>query len=475
MTHYPELVALGYLATVVLFIFGIRFLSSPRTALRGNRLAALGMLIALIVTFIGLGTLPWEAVVPALVVGAILGAGAARAVRMTAMPQMVALFNGMGGGAVALIGADEFLRRSGHLAPGVATFAPGRSVPIMLGCLIGSISFAGSLVAFSKLQELMRGTPLTFAGQRLANLGLLVVILALGVVVVAVTSSPWLFLAFEILALVLGVAFVLPVGGADMPVIISLLNSFTGVAAAVSGFVLDNEVLIVAGALVGASGTILTQLMSRAMNRSLFNVLFSAFGQAPAVAGAGGGAGADSRPVHSVTAEDVALLLGYAHLVVFVPGYGMAVAKAQHVVRELATHLEKRGVTVKYAIHPVAGRMPGHMNVLLAEADVPYPQLYAMDDINPEFSRTDVAVVIGANDVTNPAARSNPGSPIYGMPILNVDQAANVVVLKRSMNPGFAGIDNELYYNPKTLMLFGDARESVMQLLAALKELVPSH
>ncbi len=472
MIHFPQLVALGYLATAILFIFGIRLLGSPATARRGNWLAAVGMLIALLVTFVGLGALPWAAVIPALVVGAVLGTAAARMVRMTAMPQMVALFNGMGGGAAALIGADEFIHRTGELASGVATLSPGSSVPIVIGCLIGSVSFSGSLIAFSKLQGLMRGTPVTFPYQRAANGALLAVIVALGVVIVAVHASIWLFLAYELLALGFGVAFVLPVGGADMPVIISLLNSFTGLAAAVSGFVLDNEVLIVAGALVGASGTILTQLMSRAMNRSLANVLFSAFGSQVEAAGEAGEAG--DRSVHSVTPEDVAILLGYARQVVFVPGYGMAVAKAQHEVKELATQLERRGVEVKYAIHPVAGRMPGHMNVLLAEADVPYTQLREMADINPEFPRTDVAVVIGANDVTNPAARSNPSSPIYGMPILNVDQAEHVVVLKRSMNPGFAGIENQLYYDPRTLMLFGDARESVVRLLAALKELVPA-
>ncbi|MGC1184417.1 MAG: NAD(P)(+) transhydrogenase (Re/Si-specific) subunit beta, partial [Candidatus Dormiibacterota bacterium] len=458
MIHYPQLVALGYLVTAVLFVFGIRLLGSPATARQGNRLAAVGMLVALVVTFVGLGALPWLAVIPALVIGAVVGAVAARAVRMTAMPQMVALFNGMGGGAAALIGADEFLRRTAHLATGVSTISPSNSVPIVLGCLIGSISFSGSLIAFCKLQGVMRGSPITFPNQRIANGALLAIIVALGVTLVAVDASPWLFVLFEALALTFGVAFVLPIGGADMPVIISLLNSFTGLAAAISGFVLDNEVLIVAGALVGASGTILTQLMSRAMNRSLANVLFSAFGSA-STAGTDAGPSAD-QPIHSVTAEDVAILLGYARQVIFVPGYGMAVAKAQHDVKELAAQLEKRGVQVKYAIHPVAGRMPGHMNVLLAEADVPYTQLYEMDDINPDFARTDVAVVIGANDVTNPAARSNSSSPIYGMPILNVDQAANVVVLKRSMNPGFAGIENELYYNPKTLMLFGDARES---------------
>ncbi|HVC38541.1 MAG TPA: NAD(P)(+) transhydrogenase (Re/Si-specific) subunit beta [Candidatus Dormibacteraeota bacterium] len=471
MIHYPQLVALGYLSTVVLFVFGIRLLGSPATARRGNLLAAAGMLVALVVTFVGLGALPWAAVLPAMLAGTAVGAVAARSVRMTAMPQMVALFNGMGGGAAALIGADELVRRTAHLATGSSTVGLSNSIPILLGCLIGSISFSGSLIAFCKLQGIMRGSPITFPNQRLANGALLLVIVALGVVMIAVNTSPWLFVAFEALALIFGVAFVLPIGGADMPVIISLLNSFTGLAAAISGFVLDNEVLIVAGALVGASGTILTQLMSRAMNRSLANVLFSAFGS-PVSALANTGPTAD-QSVHSVTAEDVAILLGYARQVIFVPGYGMAVAKAQHDVRELATQLEKRGVQVKYAIHPVAGRMPGHMNVLLAEADVPYTQLFEMDDINQDFPRTDVAVVIGANDVTNPAARSNPASPIYGMPILNVDQAANVVVLKRSMNPGFAGVENELYYNPKTLMLFGDARDSVIQLVAAIKELVP--
>jgi H+-translocating NAD(P) transhydrogenase subunit beta len=387
-------------------------------------------------------------------------------VRMTAMPQMVALFNGVGGGAAALISLAEFHNR----APDPGRLHGDISTAIVLSALIGSISFAGSMVAFAKLQELIQGRPIVYPGQKLLNGLVLAALVAGGIALVAGAEEQWLLGAMLLAALLFGVLFVLPIGGADMPVVISLLNAFTGLAAAATGFELENNVLIVSGMLVGASGTLLTILMGRAMNRSIGNVLFGAFGQVSAGAAAATAAG-DGGTVRSASADDVAVMLAYANKVVVVPGYGMAVAQAQHDVRALADLLEDRGVDVSYAIHPVAGRMPGHMNVLLAEANVPYPQLKEMDEANPEFPRTDVALVIGANDVTNPDARSNHGSPIYGMPILNVDQAHSVVVLKRSMNPGFAGIENPLFLNPKTVMLFGDAKESVAKLIAGVKAL----
>jgi len=382
------------------------------------------------------------------------------------MPQMVALFNGVGGGAAALIALAELHR----ILPD-----PGRpkvdiGLAIVLSGLIGAISFAGSMVAFAKLQELIGGRPITYAGQQFVNALVFLACIAAGVALVAGVQREWLLWVLVVGAAIFGVLFVLPIGGADMPVVISLLNAFTGLAVALGGFELESNVLIVSGMLVGASGTLLTLMMGRAMNRSITNVLFGAFGQvsAGAVAAASGDGGGSVR---SANAEDVAVMLAYANKVVFVPGYGLAVAQAQHDVRQLADLLEAKGVEVSYAIHPVAGRMPGHMNVLLAEANVPYPQLKEMDDANPEFSRTDVAVVVGANDVVNPDARNNQGSPIYGMPILNVDDAQTVVVLKRSMNPGFAGIENPLFYNPKTVMLFGDAKESIVKLAQDVKSL----
>jgi len=455
------LTILGYTGTTLCFMVGVQLLRSPASALRGNRVAAVGMLLILGITF-GLiaGTGNWPLIIPPLVIGGALGVGAARLVRMTAMPQMVALFNGMGGGSAALIATQDF--RS-TLAAHTAT--PDITWAVMLGCFIGSLSFAGSLIAFGKLQQLLPGRPLIYPYQREVNAAVLLAILALGITGIAAPSAP-LFVVFLILSLALGALFVIPIGGADMPVIISLLNSFTGLAAATTGFVLGNDVLIVSGALVGASGTILTIAMSRAMNRSLFNVLFSGFGATVAAPGA---TGEEGGTVHPTTVEDIAPLLAFASLVVFVPGYGMAVSRAQYDVKELADELEKRGVTIEYAIHPVAGRMPGHMNVLLAEANVPYDELKEMDAVNPDFPRTDVAVVIGANDVVNPAARNQANSPIYGMPILNVDQAKTVVVLKRSMATGFAGVDNPLFYKPNTLMLFGDARQSIDQLIAEVK------
>jgi proton-translocating NAD(P)+ transhydrogenase subunit beta len=458
-------VNLFYLVTIVCFILALRFLSSPATARRGNWIGAAGMAIAIVVTLLKAGVhITWEMPVAA-AIGSVFGAVGARRVRMTAMPQMVALFNGVGGGAAALVAIAEFH----ELAPPPGHIHGDVSVAILLSALIGSISCSGSLIAFAKLQELIKGRPITYPGQKLVNAALFLVCLALGAAVLSGSEHQWLLWAMVAGASVFGVLFVLPIGGADMPVVISLLNAFTGLAAAATGFELTNNVLIVSGMLVGASGTLLTLMMGRAMNRSITNVLFGAFGQVSATAAAGA-TGADGT-VRSATAEDVAVMLAYASKVVVVPGYGMAVAQAQHDVRALADILESKGVEVTYAIHPVAGRMPGHMNVLLAEANVPYPQLKEMDEANAEFARTDVALVIGANDVVNPDARNNAGSPIYGMPILNVDQSQATVVLKRSMNPGFAGIDNPLFVDPKTVMLFGDAKESVAKLAAGVKAL----
>ncbi len=455
--------ALIYLAAAVLFILGLSQLSSPRHARRGNLIAALGMLVAFAATLplLHRTELNLGLIALGVVVGAPIGAWAARAVRMTAMPQMVATFNGVGGGAAALVSTVEFLRAP---AGGAALTL---SLPVVFSVVIGAVSFSGSGVAYAKLQELMRGTPITYRGQQAVNGGVALAIVALAVLLVVTGVGGAALLGLLLLALVLGVAFVLPIGGADMPVVISLLNAFTGLAVAGDGFVVNSPVLIIGGTLVGASGTLLTKMMSDAMGRSLGNVLFGAFGQV--VAGSAGPVGAEGRSVRSGSAEDIGTLLAYAQRVVIVPGYGLAVAQAQHVAKELADALEQRGVTVEYAIHPVAGRMPGHMNVLLAEANVPYDQLKEMDAINDSFKTTDVALVVGANDVVNPAARNSPGSPIYGMPILNVDEAHQIVFLKRSMRPGFAGIDNELLYDPKTVMLFGDAKASLTKLVGAVK------
>ena len=454
-----------YLVTIVTFILALRFLSSPATARRGNQVGAAGMLLAVIVTFAQKGMTNFWMIALGMLIGGGFGAVAARRVKMTAMPQMVALFNGVGGGAAALISMAEFHNR----IPELGNLHVDTSLAIVLSALIGSVSFAGSMVAFAKLQELIQGRPITYPGQKVGNLVILGVAAALGVAICAGWEAQWALVGLIGASLLFGVLFVLPIGGADMPVVISLLNAFTGLAVAATGFELENNVLIVSGMLVGASGTFLTMMMSRAMNRSIANVLFGAFGQVSVEAAATAATGTGT--VRSASADDVAIMLAYAQRVVVVPGYGMAVAQAQHDVRQLADLLESRGVRVEYAIHPVAGRMPGHMNVLLAEANVPYTQLKEMDEINPSFPQADVALVIGANDVTNPAARSNPASPIYGMPILDVDKAKAVVVLKRSMNPGFAGIDNELYTEPQTVMLFGDAKDSVVKLTAAVKAL----
>jgi len=457
--------AFVYLLAAVLFIVGLKFLSSPRGARRGNQLAAVGMVLAVGWTVVLLR----DAFTPAgiaictvgVAIGSIAGTIGARRVHMTAMPQMVALFNGVGGGAAALVAISELLKLSRPRPEDYTGF------PSVFAIVIGGISFAGSALAFAKLQELMTGTPITYPGQQVVNGLLALAILTLAVAVLAVTGSAVVLAVLLGIALVLGVAFVLPIGGADMPVVISLLNACTGLAVAASVFVLDNFALIVAGTLVGASGSLLTKLMSDAMGRPITNILFGAFGQVQATLGSG--AAADGKSVRAGSPDDIGTMLAYSRSVIIVPGYGLAVAQAQHAVRELADQLEKRGVEVTYAIHPVAGRMPGHMNVLLAEANVPYEQLREMDAINGEFKRADVALVVGANDVVNPAARNSPGSPIYGMPILNADEAHNVVFLKRSMRPGFAGIDNELLYEPKTVMLFGDAKESLTRLVAAVK------
>ncbi|HEY8166768.1 MAG TPA: NAD(P)(+) transhydrogenase (Re/Si-specific) subunit beta [Gemmatimonadaceae bacterium] len=456
-------IAVSYIISAVLFIFGLKQLSSPATARSGNRLAAIGMTLALAATLLDRQILSFWTIAAGMVIGAVIGIYFARTVQMTAMPQMVALFNGMGGATAALVSVAEFLRivGSGYV------IGPGESASIVLGTAIGSISFTGSLIAFGKLQEILSGKPLQFPLQRVLNAAVLLTIVVLGIAIVtgfAGTGALWLLFAA---ALALGALFVMPIGGGDMPVVISILNSLTGLAAALTGFVLHNQMLVVAGVLVGASGTLLTLLMSRAMNRSVANVLFGAFGADvidPVTKEL-----AVQRTVKQTTAEDTAIALAYARNVVIVPGYGLAVAEAQHTVRELATDLEKRGVDVKYAIHPVAGRMPGHMNVLLAEANVPYDQLLEMDQVNGQFAQTDVVLVVGANDVVNPAARDDPSSPIYGMPILDVDRARNIIVLKRSMGHGFAGIDNALFYHERTRMLFGDARQSLTQVGQALK------
>ncbi len=461
MISDPDVIGLLYLVTIICFILALRFLSSPRHARKGNWVGGFGMLIAIATTLSLDGIGNWALIVVGGVVGSVVGVVGARKVKMTAMPQMVALFNGVGGGAAALVALSEFHVSSGDMATDAI-------VSTVLSALIGSVSFAGSIVAFAKLQELVSGRPITFPAQNVFNIGVLGGAVALGIAAVAGVDQQWVLWALIALAVVFGVLFVLPIGGADMPVVIALLNAFTGLAASATGFVLDSTVLIVAGMLVGASGTMLTLLMAKAMNRSITNVLFGAFGQVQAGAGSAMRAD-DGRTVRATTPEDVAVQLSFARKVVVVPGYGMAVAQAQHDVRQLAELLEEKGVGVQYAIHPVAGRMPGHMNVLLAEANVPYEALKEMDEINPEFSQTDVALVIGANDVTNPASRHDTASPIYGMPILDVDKAASVIVMKRSMNPGFAGVDNELYLEPQTTMLFGDAKDSVVKLIAAVK------
>ncbi|MDB5099690.1 MAG: pntB [Cyanobacteria bacterium RYN_339] len=455
---------LAYLVTSILFIVGLKRMGSPATARQGNQMGAVGMLIAVVATLFDRQIVSYPVLIAGMVVGAVLGYVSAKRVQMTAMPQMVAIFNGTGGGAAALVAASEYLHGTGfgtHMMPYGAGFTT------LLTALIGGISFSGSVIAFAKLQELMTGRPITYPGQQFVN-GLVALAMVGGLVWLTMTPQPvWVLVAFIGIAMVLGVGVVLPIGGADMPVIIAVLNSLTGMAAATSGFVLSNNALIIAGALVGASGTLLTILMSKAMNRSLGNVLFGSFGAATVIAG--GAAQEVKGSVKEFSVDDAMTVLENAQSVIIVPGYGLAVARAQHACRELADLLQDRGAEVRYAIHPVAGRMPGHMNVLLAEADVPYDQLMDLEDINADFAKTDVVLVLGANDVVNPAAKTNPASPIYGMPVLNVEHARNVIVIKRSMNAGFAGIENELFYMENTMMVFGDAKKMLEQFVRELK------
>ena len=454
-----------YIVAFSLFIIGVKQGTHPTSAKRGNLIAAGGMAVAVVTTLLLDGIGNWGLVVAGLGIGAAVGVVASLRVQMTEMPQMVAIYNGVGGGAVALIAWSEI--RHGISLGGEIPL--DELIPVLFAAVVGSVSFWGSNIAFAKLQELIPTRPLAAPGQQVINAVLLIGIVAACVDIAVNNGDPsqGIFIAILIAAALLGNLVVLPIGGADMPVVISLLNAFTGLSAAAAGFALDNVALIVAGTLVGSSGTILTMEMATAMNRSVGNVLFAGFGGAPA----GGSVSTEERPHISIGAQDAAIKLAYADSVVFVPGYGLAVAQAQHAIKEVADELEKRGVTVNYAIHPVAGRMPGHMNVLLAEADVPYEQLKEMEEINPEMPRTDVAVVVGANDVTNPAAKNDPDSPIAGMPIIEVDQAQQVIVIKRSLSPGFAGIDNDLFYEPNTSMLFADAKQAASEIAAEIENL----
>ncbi len=470
------IVYLAWLGGAACFVLGLHQMNSPATARNGNRLSAAGMTVAVGATLVwlvlrpgGLSATSWAIIVVGFAIGGGAGLYMARTVKMTAMPQLVSLFNAVGGGAAALVAIDDFIRLTGEGAAPVDT-----TIFVVLGAVIGSVTFTGSLIAGGKLQGLIAGKPIMIPGGRIVTFALaaIAVLGTAGLILgaagaVSLSSSATLAILAIVVAsgLVFGITMVLPIGGADMPVVISLLNSFTGTAAAMAGFVIGNPVLIISGALVGASGGILTKLMADAMNRSVLNIVAGGFGGGEGTQAAATGAGGSVR---EISADDAAIQLAYAQHVIVVPGYGLAVAQAQHQVRELAELLEARGVDVKYAIHPVAGRMPGHMNVLLAEANVPYPQLKEMDEINPEFDRCDVALVVGANDVTNPAAR-RPGTPVSGMPILDVDHAKSIVVIKRSMGRGYAGIDNELYTDPKTGMLFADAKDGLQALTAAVK------
>jgi NAD(P) transhydrogenase subunit beta len=457
---------LVYLLAAIGFILALKGLSSPKQARNGNLLGAAAAALAVGFTFaypqVRAHTLNLVLTLVAMAIGAAIAVPAARKVKMTAMPQMVAIFNGVGGGAAALISVVVFLIE----APGKP--AVYRIGEVLFGVLVGCVSFSGSAIAFAKLQELMTGRPVTYPGQQVINALVGAAIIGLAIATL-LTGSVALLTATAALSLVLGIIFVLPIGGADVPVLISLLNSFTGLAVAASGFTLNNNLLIIAGTLVGASGILLTRMMSKAMGRSLANVLFSAFGSV-VTAGAGADGAGETRTVKTGTPEDIGVLLAYARKVVIIPGYGLAVAQAQHTARELADLLMERGVEVFYAIHPVAGRMPGHMNVLLAEANVPYDELKEMDEANPEMATADVALVVGANDTVNPAAKNTPGSPIYGMPIINADDAENIIFLKRSMRPGFAGIDNDLLFDDKTTLLFGDAKDTLSKLVGAVKD-----
>ena len=460
-------VELSYLFSSVLFVVGLRRLQSPATARGGNRLAALAMLIAIVATLVENQALSWTGIVAGMVVGSLIGGLAARTVKMTDMPQLVGIFNGFGGGASALVAAAELLR----VQSAGAALALGDGFTIAMSCLIGTVTFSGSFIAFGKLQGFVSGNPITFPLQKTFNALLFLALLGLGASVmgafgVGSLSALTVFSIFTAMALLLGVLLVIPIGGADMPVVISLLNSYSGLAASAAGFVIGNNVLIIAGALVGAAGLILTMIMCKAMNRSLANVAFGAFG---GEARSAVQLSSVDQTARSVDAEGAAMILAYAQSVIVVPGYGLAVAQAQHELRKAMDNLEERGVDVKYAIHPVAGRMPGHMNVLLAEADVPYDKLFDLDGINEDFGRTDVVLIVGANDVVNPEAH-NPESVIAGMPILDVDKAKSVIIMKRSLSPGFAGIDNPLFYMDHTLMFFGDAKTSMTDLVREVRE-----
>lgn len=456
--NFDILINLIYIVAAILFIYGLKMLSSPATARRGNFISAIGMFIAVVITLLSNEVVDFKWIVLGFAVGAVIGAFAARLVAMTQMPEMVALFNGFGGIASLLVGWEAY-----HSDPISNAFT---ITTIFLSILIGGVTFSGSLIAFAKLSEIIGGKPALFPGQKVFNALILIGIVAAGVLFIVNPASSYdILIGIIVLSLILGVMAVIPIGGADMPVVISLLNSYSGLAACAAGFVIQNNILIISGALVGASGIILTKIMCKAMNRSLANVLFSGFGATTISKGK-----KEQGEVKPIVAEDAYFILEAASSVAFVPGYGLAVAQAQHVVRELGDLLEANGAEVYYAIHPVAGRMPGHMNVLLAEANVPYDKLYEMDDINPIMNTIDVAVVIGANDVVNPAARHDEDSPIFGMPIINVDHAKTVFVLKRSMAAGFAGIGNELFFAPNTRMLFGDAKESISAVVGEFKE-----
>jgi H+-translocating NAD(P) transhydrogenase subunit beta len=461
--YLPTLIQLAYLLAAVLFILGLKRLSSPATARSGNRMAALAMLIGVAVTLFDREIVSFQYIVAGILIGSVIGAVLARKVKMTSMPELVSMFNGFGGIASALVASGEYFR----IAP--AVFQPEELAALAISLLIGTMTFTGSLVAFSKLKGLIGGSPIVYPGYKIVSTLTLAAFLVLTALFFMDSANAYIFLALAAIAFILGLMMVLPIGGADMPVVISLLNSLTGLAASATGFVLHNNLLIISGTLVGAAGLILTLIMCKAMNRSLLNVLFGAFGSDGV--DAGGAAAANGKTVKEVTAGDLAVMAAYARRVVIVPGYGLAVAQAQHAVREVAELLEDKKVDVRYGIHPVAGRMPGHMNVLLAEANVPYPQLFDMEEINKELPKTDLVLVIGANDVVNPDARLNASSPIYGMPILNVDQAQNVVIFKRSLNAGYAGIDNQLFYSDNSYLFFGDAKKSLEQLQKALKEL----
>lgn len=469
------IIEITYLISSILFIFGIKQLGSPKTARKGNTISAVGMLLAIIATLLYKSIITYEWIIIGLVVGSLIGYILAVKIPMTGMPQMVGLLNGFGGAASTLVALSEFykiLYKLGGKSGGELEFTIAGSVSIVLSLLIGAVTFTGSLIAFGKLQGIVTGKVVKFAGQQILNLILLLAIIALSVMTVVYPHEANLYIiALTVISLILGVLLVLPIGGADMPVAISLLNSYSGLAAATTGFVLRNNELIIAGALVGASGIILTQIMCKGMNRSLMNVLLGGWDSAGSSSSASSTSSSPKGDIKSVDAEEAAMIFDSASSVIIVPGYGMAVAQAQHAIRDLVNMLEKKNIKVRFAIHPVAGRMPGHMNVLLAEAQVSYDKLYALEDINDDFSNTDVVFIIGANDVVNPAARHDQNSPIYGMPILNVDYAKTVIMNKRSMNPGYAGIDNELFFYPNTLMYFGDAKDAVTKLTNELKNL----